>query len=107
MVFEARVCQDCGITINHLYHNATRCKPCAKDRKRHTNKINAKKTKCKGYGISAEEYDAMYELQGGCCAICGRHQSKMRRSLHIDHNHATGHVRGLLCGNCNPGLWLI
>ncbi len=56
------------------------------------------------YGITVEEYDALYELQGGRCVICGRHQSKLKRALCVDHNHATGQVRGLLCIRCNSGI---
>ena len=50
------------------------------------------------YGISLVEYDALFAEQGGGCKICGRQQEK---ALDVDHCHATGTVRGLLCGNCN------
>lgn len=56
------------------------------------------------YGITVEEYDRIYELQGGRCAICGTHQSELKKSLAVDHNHNTGEVRGLLCDNCNKGI---
>jgi hypothetical protein len=51
------------------------------------------------YGITAEEADAMFERQGGLCAICRAAPAK-----HVDHDHATGAVRALLCFNCNGGL---
>jgi hypothetical protein len=51
------------------------------------------------YGITAEEADAMLEEQGGLCAIC-----KAAPAVHVDHDHATGGVRSLLCFNCNGGL---
>lgn len=51
------------------------------------------------YGISLDFYDGMYVAQGGKCAIC--HQPN---ELHVDHDHATGKVRGLLCGPCNRAL---
>lgn len=54
------------------------------------------------YGITREEYFALKEAQHGCCAICGR-EPKTRR-LAVDHDHATGKVRGLLCAACNMGL---
>jgi hypothetical protein len=56
--------------------------------------------KC-AYGITGEQYNAMFEAQGGCCAICGKHQSEFKQRLHVDHNHRTGTVRALLCKQCN------
>ena len=53
------------------------------------------------YGISAAEYDAMFEAQQGRCAICGK---TSKRNLHTDHNHTTKKIRALLCSPCNTGL---
>jgi len=53
------------------------------------------------YGITPEDYDEMYEAQGGCCLGCTKHQSELAKTLHVDHNHDTGKVRGLLCYHCN------
>jgi hypothetical protein len=58
----------------------------------------------KTFGISIEEYNRIFELQNGCCAICGKHQSELTHTLCVDHNHNTGEVRGLLCSNCNVGI---
>lgn len=52
------------------------------------------------YGITADEYLAIYEYQGGRCALCRRATGKTRR-LAVDHCHATGRVRGLCCKFCN------
>ena len=47
----------------------------------------------------------MLAAQHGKCAICGGNRSiKDTFRLGIDHDHATGRIRGLLCGNCNIGL---
>jgi hypothetical protein len=54
------------------------------------------------YGISASDYNAMHEAQGGKCLICGSAGGKRR--LAVDHCHSTGVVRGLLCNPCNQGL---
>jgi hypothetical protein len=55
-------------------------------------------------GVSEEAYASMLEAQGGVCAICGKPETSKRGSLSIDHDHATGRVRGLLCHACNIGL---
>lgn len=56
------------------------------------------------YGLTLEDLDALREAQGYCCLLCGRHESELVRSLHVDHNHASGEVRGLLCFACNTGI---
>jgi hypothetical protein len=43
----------------------------------------------------------MSKAQDGKCKICGGTELK---NLHIDHDHATGKIRGLLCMRCNMGL---
>lgn len=57
----------------------------------------------KHYGITQCQYDRLSESQSGKCRICGRADSVSGR-LHIDHDHQTGRIRGLLCGNCNVGI---
>jgi hypothetical protein len=55
------------------------------------------------YGLADGDYDRMYAQQDGRCAICGTSCDK----LNVDHDHATGDVRGLLCQHCNIALgWL-
>ena len=54
----------------------------------------------KVYGISMEDYEVMFERQGGACAICKR----TGLTLCVDHCHLTGEVRGLLCSQCNSAL---
>lgn len=55
------------------------------------------------YNLSLKEYEAMLAGQNGLCKICGRPDPKGRK-LHVDHDHNTGAVRGLLCQGCNFGL---
>ena len=57
------------------------------------------------YGITAAQYDAMLAAQGGHCAICPATEPSGRGKLfHVDHDHVTGRVRGLLCHACNTVL---
>lgn len=55
------------------------------------------------YGLSLEQYDDLLATQGGVCAICKR-PPQGTFSLHVDHDHRTGRVRGLLCFRCNNAL---
>ncbi len=54
------------------------------------------------YGLTKVEFDNMVLKQKGRCLICNRVPEW--RSLHVDHDHTTGKVRGLLCRDCNLGL---
>lgn len=53
------------------------------------------------YGLSLADYAAMFEAQKGLCAVCKSPSSEL---LHVDHDHRTGEVRGLLCRTCNLGI---
>lgn len=56
------------------------------------------------YGITDTQYNLMYIVQEGCCAICNSHQTELDRAFDIDHEHARGFIRGLLCHICNKRL---
>jgi hypothetical protein len=58
------------------------------------------------YGIGIEDFDAILELQGGGCRICGKTPEEDTRTFHVDHSHATGRIRGILCHGCNTGIGL-
>lgn len=58
----------------------------------------------KRYGITLDDYNVMLLEQNCCCHICGKHESNNGKRLAVDHNHATGKVRKLLCHHCNAAL---
>jgi hypothetical protein len=95
-------------TCEHAYHQ------------KNSGKINARIRKWQGehkeyrrdynyqryYGIDLVEYNRLFKVQDGKCAICGMHQSEHKQALAVDHDHITKEVRGLLCHKCNRGLGL-
>lgn len=89
------------------------CKPCDNQRSRDYHNLNRDKIHAKNrewrikskYDISIERYNELLNEQKHLCAICGKKSSDaLNRKLAVDHDHETGEVRGLLCGNCNNGL---
>ena len=56
------------------------------------------------YGISLDDYEKMLASQNGSCAICEKTVAANGKFLSVDHDHATGKVRALLCDQCNCGL---
>lgn len=54
----------------------------------------------RAFGLTAAEWEVMLVTQSGRCAIC----RDPMRDPHVDHDHATGAVRDLLCTGCNTGL---
>jgi len=57
------------------------------------------------YGITLAEYEQLFKSQNQACAICG-YQGTTRK-FHLDHNHRTGNVRGILCNPCNGAIGLM
>lgn len=54
------------------------------------------------YGINVDQWEAIFAKQGGRCGICRRSELNAdRKRFHVDHNHTTGKVRGILCNLCN------
>lgn len=76
--------------------NTKRCKELARNRD------------LKKYGLTINQQKAMLEKQEGRCAICGKSiylfGNSKNNTAHVDHDHSSGEVRGLLCQECNTGL---
>ena len=66
-----------------------------------------KKNLKRNFGLTLEDYDRMLQAQEGRC-VCGKTEGdRGYYRLHVDHDHDTGEVRGLLCGSCNRGIGLL
>lgn len=115
MTINMRRCSVCKVEKPKTeFHGSNRCKPC--DRAylkawRQTPKGKAtydrinRRAVLRRYGVTIDDYDEMMASHNGLCAICRRVDPEGRR-LAVDHNHATGRVRGLLCRPCNTALGL-
>lgn len=68
------------------------CKGCSKA----SQDAYALTRRCKKVGITVDQYEALRERQGGMCGVC-----KRRPATDLDHCHATGKFRGLVCAACN------
>ncbi|MFG1803525.1 endonuclease VII domain-containing protein [Micromonospora carbonacea] len=107
-----RFCPDCGTAkpVTDFPRNrsdstgyASYCKPCHNARTRETKQRlyggSREYHLRQRYGVGQKEFDELLAEQGGVCAICGGADPQ-----HLDHDHRTGWVRGILCFNCNGGL---
>ncbi len=111
-----KVCRRCRVAkaLTEFHRNRSErdgyahyCKPCKiaynrENRSANYGRIKANAEMRRKYGIGIDYYEQMFADQDGQCAICGRPAGEER--LAIDHDHQTGHVRGLLCPSCNNGL---
>ena len=125
-------CIDCKevLNVSEFYHRKgtyvstglpmrqSHCKACTKKRSniRRESKTLRERDKNRDrihrYGIGTEEYNRMYIKQKKVCKMCKKRRPQTRKSgivldLHIDHNHQTGRVRGLLCTYCNNSLGML
>ena len=122
-----KTCRKCGVEkpVSDFYKNRTEradglqssCKECAKTtvysyRNTEKGRVSVVRSRLKNalvkYAITEAEYDAMLAAQNYVCAICGRPERSVFRGatkrLAVDHCHATGKVRGLLCAHCNQAI---
>lgn len=119
-------CRDCRRPVSRAYHQARMLDPASrvrraeavkewrqqnpdKWRKQYTAYRQGRGIKARAsdlrrfYGMTVDDYMALVVAQDGKCAICDA-PPKAGKILHVDHDHSTGVVRGLLCGSCNSGL---
>lgn len=99
---DTKKCNSCNLHLDISFFGRNPLKPkhnCKKCRK----KAGRRSLLYHKYGISQSFYEQLMREQQYQCAIC-RVTLDQGRHTHIDHNHDTGKVRGILCGRCNTGL---
>lgn len=108
--YEGAPCRTCGDTTRYV--SSKTCRACniasstayrvalsEEERRRRARIGNLRR-----YKLTPEQYEAMFAAQGRACAICGTQSPAHKNKWHVDHDHETGAVRGILCGHCNAGL---
>mgnify|MGYP000296437779 FL=1 len=103
-----RVCEGCGrrhgLPGVLPRQRPDLCRDCYRSAKPSPGPSKSRVRQLKRYGLSVAAFLEMVASQQSRCAICLTTHSQA--DLHVDHCHATGTVRGLLCSFCNTGLGL-
>jgi Recombination endonuclease VII len=120
---KTRICAKCGDQFTTSPRSGVAyCKPCfsAYRKARYPlYRLSAEEKRSQNYrqnyGITEEDYQRMFEQQGGVCAACGQPPTpqqvgrarRVMTVLHVDHDHTTGEVRALLCSGCNSAMGML
>ncbi len=125
LLMETRVCRVCGeekelLTEYYLSRKdptlkssySYECRACCIKRTTDYNLKNRPHIKDnhlkRTYGITLTEFNERLDEQNGGCAICGTTEPGGKwKNFHVDHNHETRKVRGLLCNSCNVTLGVV
>jgi hypothetical protein len=121
-----KVCLDCKLELPSSRFSVnrsivgglhTRCRECDRVKRRSRKLADPEKYRQttyenrlrRQYGLEISEFNRLFSEQGGRCAICGGTNDTLpnRPPLYVDHNHATGQVRSLLCNKCNAVLGMV
>ena len=91
---------------HRAYHHRNKAKRNANSRAWHVKNPGGsrKHELMRNFGITPEQYGTQLARQGNKCAICQTDKCPTGRNFAVDHDHATGIIRGLLCSPCNNNL---
>jgi hypothetical protein len=107
VISDTRYCGRCRVYKAELefYTRDSYCKDCRKAASDRTRRKNAKHyslmTRLRRYKLSLADYALLFGRACGRCECCG---AEFVEEPHIEHNHATGVVRGLVCRRCNYAI---
>jgi hypothetical protein len=102
-VWAKKPCARCGGAKGPKHAGRKYCYRCSQQERRDQGERAHRIYVARTYQLAAADYDRLHRIQDGRCAICQRATGASRR-LCVDHDHATGKVRGLLCRPCNDML---
>jgi hypothetical protein len=108
-----KLCSHCKIEkdLSEYYRNPSSkdglryvCKPCARKQYKEYYPTRGRDSQLKRtYGITLSQRNELIEQQEGKCKIC-KVELAGGKHTHIDHDHNTGRIRGILCNHCNVGI---
>jgi hypothetical protein len=120
------ICPRCNIPKKQLRSGILRCAKCTRawnreyyHRSLRRRELQRRRTIEKKYGVPFESIELFFQNQGESCAICGKHWTACEKAKHsrhdavflqhlyVDHCHASGKVRGLLCNKCNTAIAML
>ena len=102
-------CKDCVTSYRKQHYLDNKSKINAQSKAYHEShkeetSARGKRRRFTQYGLTKEDFVSLLETQNYKCAVCEDGLSLEGKSTHIDHNHKTGEVRGILCPSCNLGI---
>lgn len=97
-------CKQCGSDYNRQYrrNHLIEHRKYANDYAKNNPDIIKNIRICRKYGITLDEFNSLIRIQNNKCLIC--YKEMIGTDRHIDHDHITKRVRGLLCGRCNNAI---